>query len=74
MLQTQVHSFPIDQYTIAGRLDPDPATGRAAAPEAAGTGVAFDWEKLAPHLVRSGTAGGAAVEGEGARATKKPKL
>lgn len=41
----EVHSFPIDAYTTRPFSLTD---GRAAAPTDPGTGVVFDWEKLAP--------------------------
>jgi L-alanine-DL-glutamate epimerase-like enolase superfamily enzyme len=49
----EVHSFPIDLYTTRGALENhiDKATGRMSAPGEPGTGVTFDWNKLAPHLV-----------------------
>ncbi len=39
----EVHSFPIDQYTTRPLVVRD---RRAAAPDAPGVGVAFDWAKL----------------------------
>lgn len=46
----EVHSFPIDRYTTR----PLVLEGlHAVAPDAAGTGVAFDWDRLAPHEVRA---------------------
>lgn len=53
----EVHSFPIDQYTTRP-LVVDPETGRAVAPEVPGSGVAFDWEKLAPFRYGAATADG----------------
>ncbi|HCE13111.1 mandelate racemase/muconate lactonizing enzyme family protein [Enterococcus sp.] len=44
----EMHSFPIDQYTTRP-LVIDRSDGMAVAPETPGTGVVFDWEKLAPH-------------------------
>lgn len=41
----EVHSFPIDAYaTTPMRLE----DGKAIAPDVPGTGIAFDWAKLAP--------------------------
>ena len=44
----EVHSFPIDRYTtrplVHEGLD-------AVAPSVPGTGVEFDWERLAPHAI-----------------------
>lgn len=44
----ELHSFPIDQYTTrpVGLVN-----HLAVAPDVPGTGVTFDWEKLAPHRV-----------------------
>jgi L-alanine-DL-glutamate epimerase-like enolase superfamily enzyme len=42
----EAHSFDIDQYTKRPLLLDG---GRAVAPDEPGVGVAFDWEKLAPH-------------------------
>jgi L-alanine-DL-glutamate epimerase-like enolase superfamily enzyme len=42
----EAHSFDIDQYTTRPLLLDG---GRAVAPDEPGVGVAFDWEKLAPH-------------------------
>lgn len=44
----EVHSFPIDEYTTRPLIVRD---HRAIAPDAPGTGVVFDWAKLAPHAV-----------------------
>ncbi|WP_308917727.1 mandelate racemase/muconate lactonizing enzyme family protein [Jannaschia sp. LMIT008] len=40
----EVHSFPIDRYTTRPLAMAD---GRARAPDAPGTGVTFDWDRLA---------------------------
>ncbi len=45
----EVHSFPIDQYTMRPLVVED---GLAVAPDAPGTGVMFDWDKLAPFEAR----------------------
>lgn len=48
----EVHSFPIDRYTVAGPVRPGEGLGgRVRAPETAGTGVVFDFERLAPFEV-----------------------
>lgn len=47
----EIHSFPIDQYTIGGKIHVD--NGWAQAPDMPGTGVAFDWDKLKPHLAQA---------------------
>ncbi|MBY3619941.1 mandelate racemase/muconate lactonizing enzyme family protein [Acinetobacter sp. CUI P1] len=44
----EMHSFPIDQYTTRP-LVINKDNGMAIAPEVTGTGVTFDWDKLAPH-------------------------
>lgn len=44
----EIHSFPIDQYTKRPLVLEN---GRAVAPDSPGTGVEFDWDKLAPHRV-----------------------
>ncbi len=44
----EVHSFPIDQYTKRPLQVEDHL---AIAPDIPGTGVEFDWQKLAPHQV-----------------------
>jgi L-alanine-DL-glutamate epimerase-like enolase superfamily enzyme len=41
----EVHSFPIDEYTKRALVIED---GLAVAPSRPGTGVEFDWQKLAP--------------------------
>ncbi len=46
----EVHSFPIDEYTIAPLKLDDNAL--AIAPDVAGTGVEFDPELLGPHLTK----------------------
>ena len=45
----EVHSFPIDEYTHRPLVVID---HRAMAPTEPGIGVAFDWDKLAPYLIR----------------------
>lgn len=47
----EVHSFPIDQYTLRPlEVNKD---CRAIAPDTPGIGVTFNWEKLAPYAIRS---------------------
>lgn len=45
----EIHSFPIDTYTHRPLVL---ESGRAVAPDAPGTGVRFDWDKLAAFLDR----------------------
>lgn len=45
----EVHSFPIDEYTLRPLVIQD---DRAVAPDEPGTGVVFDWEKLRQYEIR----------------------
>ncbi|KTD85639.1 hypothetical protein UQ64_19285 [Paenibacillus etheri] len=46
----EMHTFPIDQYTTRPLvINKDNGMAIAIAPEVTGTGVTFDWDKLAPH-------------------------
>ncbi|MEM8869279.1 MAG: mandelate racemase/muconate lactonizing enzyme family protein [Pseudomonadota bacterium] len=44
----EAHSFPIDTYTTRPLVLQD---GQAVAPDVPGTGVEFQWDRLAPHEV-----------------------
>lgn len=44
----EVHSFPIDRYTLRPLVLEH---SRAVAPDVPGTGVEFDWARLAPHAI-----------------------
>jgi L-alanine-DL-glutamate epimerase-like enolase superfamily enzyme len=46
----EVHSFPIDAYTMRPLVMEQHL---AVGPDVPGTGVTFDWERLAPHEVES---------------------
>lgn len=45
----EVHSFPIDQYTLAGKVKV--VSGVCAPPSSPGTGVEFDFAKLEPYKI-----------------------
>lgn len=47
----EIHSFPIDQYTIRGKVQVK--EGWAQAPDSCDIGVQFDWAKLQPHRLQS---------------------
>jgi L-alanine-DL-glutamate epimerase-like enolase superfamily enzyme len=44
----EVHSFPIDRYTHRPLVIEN---GLAVAPDKPGTGVEFDWDRLAPYAM-----------------------
>ena len=44
----EIHSFPIDRYTMRPLVVEQ---GRIVAPDVPGTGVTFDWNRLAPYEV-----------------------
>ncbi|THH35908.1 mandelate racemase/muconate lactonizing enzyme family protein [Aliishimia ponticola] len=47
----EVHSFPIDRYTTRPLVIEQ---GRAIAPDTPGTGVTFDWDRIAPFEITTG--------------------
>ena len=63
----EVHSFPIDEYTMQPLVVED---ALAIASDEPGTGVAFDWDKLAPHEVAVGTRKGIRPQNHGPISTR----